>query len=53
MLSRMMPQQTEATHEVKHTYRTYEEIAERLRQLGLQPQRIYPMLIDEKKPKPN
>jgi hypothetical protein len=51
MLSRMMPQQTESSHEVKHTYHTMEEIANRLKQLGLEPKRIYDTypLIETKK----
>jgi hypothetical protein len=33
---------------VEHRYRTMEEIAARLRELGLEPQRIYPLI--EQKP---
>jgi hypothetical protein len=56
LLARVMPQQVEATHDVKHTtYHTFEEVAARLRALGLEPRRIYqayPALDDEKKTKP-
>jgi hypothetical protein len=47
MLARLMPQQTEATHKVEHTYESLEEIGNRLRELGLTPGRIYP-LLDQK-----
>jgi hypothetical protein len=50
MLARLMPTQQQAEVKVEHTYHTMEEIAARLRELGLEPRRIYPMLIDEKKP---
>jgi hypothetical protein len=57
MLSRVMPQQVETTHDAPHTYHTFEEVAARLRALGLEPRRIYqtyPMLVhDEKKTKPD
>jgi hypothetical protein len=49
MLSRIMPQQTEATHTVEHQYKSLEEIGNRLRELGLSPGRIYPLLVDQKK----
>jgi hypothetical protein len=57
LLSRIMPTKVEAEHKVEHTatYNTYEEIAARLRALGLEPKRIYdsyPML-EAKKPGPN
>jgi hypothetical protein len=45
MLARMMPQQTESTHKVEHTYHSLEEIGNRLRELGLPAQRIYPLLF--------
>jgi hypothetical protein len=48
MLARMMPQQVQAEHRVEHTYHSLEEIANRLRELGLPAQRIYP-LIEAKK----
>jgi hypothetical protein len=49
MLCRMMPTQQQTEVKAEHTYHTMEEIAARLRELGLQPQRIYPLLTDEKK----
>jgi hypothetical protein len=45
MLARMMPQRTESTHKVEHTYHSLEEIGNRLRELGLPAQRIYPLLF--------
>jgi hypothetical protein len=45
MLARMMPQQVEASHKVEHTYHSLEEIGNRLRELGLPAQRIYPLLF--------
>jgi hypothetical protein len=48
MLARLMPTQQQTEVKVEHTYHTMEEIAARLRELGLEPRRIYP-LIDEKK----
>jgi hypothetical protein len=50
MLARMMPTQQQTEVKVEHTYHTMEEIAARLRELGLEPRRIYPLLTDEKKP---
>jgi hypothetical protein len=44
-----MPQQTEATHTVEYQYKSLEEIGNRLRELGLSPGRIYPLLVDQKK----
>jgi hypothetical protein len=44
MLARMMPQQITAEHKVEHTYHSLEEIGNRLRELGLPAQRIYPLL---------
>jgi hypothetical protein len=44
MLARMMPQQASVEHKVEHTYHTMEEIGARLRELGLTPQRIYPLI---------
>jgi hypothetical protein len=44
MLARMMPQQTETTQTVDVTYHTYEEITNKLRELGLPAERIYPLL---------
>jgi hypothetical protein len=44
MLARMMPTQVEASHKVEHSYKTLEEVTARLRELGLQPQRIYPLI---------
>jgi hypothetical protein len=53
MLARIMPVQQTADVQVEHRYTTIEEINERLRQLGLEPKRIYPLLRhDEKKTKP-
>jgi hypothetical protein len=49
MLARLMPQQQQSEVKVEHTYHTMEEIAARLRELGLEPRRIYPLLTDEKK----
>jgi hypothetical protein len=51
LLARIMPAQTETTTEVKHTYHSMEEIANRLRELGLEPKRIYDTypLIEAKK----
>jgi hypothetical protein len=51
LLSKIMPQQQQTEVKVEHRYQTMEEIANRLRELGLQPQRIYP-LIEAKKPEP-
>jgi hypothetical protein len=45
MLARMMPQQITAEHKVEHTYHSLEEIGNRLRELGLPAQRIYPLLF--------
>jgi hypothetical protein len=45
MLARMMPQQTESTHKVEHTYHSLKEIGNRLRELELPAQRIYPLLF--------
>jgi hypothetical protein len=50
LLSKIMPQQQQTEVKVEHRYQTMEEIANRLRELGLQPQRIYP-LIEQKKPR--
>jgi hypothetical protein len=50
MLARLMPTQQQTEVKVEHTYHTMEEIAARLRELGLEPRRIYPLLTDEKKP---
>jgi hypothetical protein len=44
MVSRIVPQQASVAVEHTHRYQTMEEIANRLRELGLQPQRIYPMI---------
>jgi hypothetical protein len=41
MLVRLMPQQQQADVQVEHRYTTFEEIASRLRELGLEPKRIY------------
>jgi hypothetical protein len=49
MLSRLMPQQSESSVTVAHRYHSVEEIGNRLRELGLEPRRIYPLLVDEKK----
>jgi hypothetical protein len=49
MLCRLMPQQQQTDVKVEHRYKTFEEIAARLRELGLEPKRIYPLLTDEKK----
>jgi flagellar motility protein MotE (MotC chaperone) len=46
----MVEKQQQAEVKVEHTYRTMDEIAARLRELGLEPRRIYPLLTDEKKP---
>jgi hypothetical protein len=57
MLSKLMPTQVETSHDVQQrVYHTWEEVAERLRELGIEPRRIYPLhplLEQEKKPKPN
>jgi hypothetical protein len=45
MLSRMMPQQTEATHKVEHTYHSLEEIGNRLRELELPAQHLSVALL--------
>jgi hypothetical protein len=50
MLARLMPTQQQTDVKAEHTYHTMEEIAARLRELGLEPRRIYPLLTDEKKP---
>jgi hypothetical protein len=50
MLARLMPTQQQTEVKVEHTYHSMEEIANRLRELGLEPRRIYPLMIDEKKP---
>jgi hypothetical protein len=49
MLARLMPTQQQTEVKVEHRYKTFEEIAARLRELGLEPRRIYPLLTDEKK----
>jgi hypothetical protein len=49
LLSKIMPQQQQTEVKVEHRYETFEEIAARLRELGLEPRRIYP-LIEQKKP---
>jgi len=49
MLARLMPTQQQTEVKVEHTYHTMEEIAARLRELGLEPRRIYPILVNEKK----
>jgi hypothetical protein len=49
MLCRMMPAQQQTDVKVEHRFQTMEEIANRLRELGLEPRRIYPLLTDEKK----
>jgi hypothetical protein len=43
MLARLMPTQQQTEVKVEHTYHTMEEIAARLRELGLEPRRIYPL----------
>jgi hypothetical protein len=51
LLSRILPSKVEGEHTVQHTavaYTSYEEIANRLRELGLEPRRIY-----AKKPEPD
>jgi hypothetical protein len=50
MLCRLMPQQQQTEVKMEHRYQTFEEIAARLRELGVEPRRIYPLLTDEKKP---
>jgi hypothetical protein len=50
MLARIMPVQQTQDIKVEHRYQSIEEIANRLRELGLVPRRIYPLVIDEKKP---
>jgi hypothetical protein len=50
MLARLMRTQQQTEVKVGHTYHTMEEIAARLRELGVEPKRIYPLLTDEKKP---
>jgi hypothetical protein len=50
MLCRLMPQQQQTEVKMEHRYQTFEEIANRLRELGLEPKRIYPLLTVEKKP---
>jgi hypothetical protein len=55
LLARILPQQmqVEATHDITHTYTTIEQVHNRLRELGLNPQRLYPMLVhDAKKTEP-
>ena len=44
MLARMMPIQNETTQTVDVTYHSFEEINNRLRELGLPVGRIYPLL---------
>jgi hypothetical protein len=41
LLSKIMPQQQQTEVKVEHRYETFEEIAARLRELGLEPRRIY------------
>jgi hypothetical protein len=41
LLSKIMPQQQQTEAKVEHRYETFEEIAARLRELGLEPRRIY------------
>jgi hypothetical protein len=57
LLSRIMPARIEAEHSVQHTttYNSYEEIAARLRSLGLEPKRIYDSypMIEAKKTEPD
>lgn len=49
MLARLMPTQQQTEVKVEHTYHTMEEIAARLRELGLEPRRIYPLIHTAKK----
>jgi hypothetical protein len=49
MLARLMPTQQQTEVKAEHRYETFEEVANRLRELGLEPRRIYPLLTDEKK----
>jgi len=51
LLSRIMPQQQQTEVRVEHTYQTMEEIGNRLRELGLEPRRIFPLI--EAKPEPD
>jgi hypothetical protein len=51
MLARLMPTQQQTDVKVEHRYQTFEEIAARLRELGVEPRRIYPLLTDEKNPR--
>jgi hypothetical protein len=58
LLSRILPSKVEGEHTVQHTavaYTSYEEIANRLRELGLEPRRIYDTypMIEAKKPEPD
>ena len=48
MLARMMPIQNETTQTVDVTYHSFEEINNRLRELGLPVGRIYPLLEAKK-----
>jgi hypothetical protein len=58
LLSRILPTRVESEHSVSHInyqYQTFDEIAARLRELGLEPKRIYPMfpMLEAKSDKPN
>ncbi|TMJ86281.1 MAG: hypothetical protein E6G78_12945 [Alphaproteobacteria bacterium] len=48
MLARLVPIQQESTQTVDVTYRSFEEINNRLRELGLPVGRIYPLLEAKK-----
>jgi hypothetical protein len=50
MLCRLMPQQQQTDVKVEHRYQTFEEIAARLRELGVEPRRIYPLLTEPSRP---
>jgi hypothetical protein len=55
LLSRILPAKVEGDHQVVHTntYQTFEQIAARLKELGLEPRRIcdsYPLLEAKKEP---
>ena len=48
LLARLLPIQQESTQQVEVTYRSFEEINNRLRELGLPVGRIYPLLEAKK-----